>query len=80
MKQVGIITFHRTNNYGAALQSYALQQVLNKQYNAEILDYRSPYLESLYLGNTASIKNKVRTLARKFIYPIKTKQLDKVGS
>lgn len=77
MKQVGIITFHRTNNYGAALQSYALQQVLNKQYNAEILDYRSPYLESLYLGNTASIKNKVRTLARKFIYPIKTKQLDK---
>lgn len=77
MRQVGIITFHRTNNYGAALQSYALQRMLNKEYNAEILDYRSPYLESLYLGNNMGIKNKIRALARKFIYPVEIIQLDK---
>lgn len=77
MKQIAIITFHRTNNYGAALQSYALQQALSSEYRAEILDYRSPYLESLYLGNNSDIKNKVRIIARRIVYPVKTSQLDR---
>ena len=30
MKRVGIITFHRANNFGAVLQCYALQEILKK--------------------------------------------------
>ncbi len=30
MKKIGIMTFHRAKNYGAMLQSYALQETLNK--------------------------------------------------
>lgn len=40
MKKIGIITIVKANNYGAELQSYALQQKLNMLgYDAEIIDY-----------------------------------------
>ena len=77
MKCIAILTFHRTNNYGAALQAYALQYVLSKKYKIEILDYRSPYLEKIYLRNETRIGDKVRRLIRRVLYPIRTKQLDK---
>ena len=39
--KVGILTFHRANNYGAVLQAYALQTYLETiGVNAEIVDYR----------------------------------------
>ncbi len=38
--KVGIITFHRAYNYGAALQAYALREALNKMdVDAEVIDY-----------------------------------------
>lgn len=77
MRHIAIITFHRTHNYGAALQSYALQCVLNQKYKAEILDYRSPYLEKLYLRNKTDIKTKIRGFIRKVVYPIRTRKLEK---
>lgn len=39
--KTGIITFHKSNNYGAVLQAYALQHVINKYTICEIIDYRS---------------------------------------
>lgn len=40
MKKIGIITILKTNNYGAELQAYATQAILNKLgYKAEIIDY-----------------------------------------
>lgn len=40
MKEIGIITILKTNNYGAELQAYATQAILNKLgYKAEIIDY-----------------------------------------
>lgn len=40
--KVGILTFHRTVNYGAVLQAYALQRSLSKKrINTEIIDYRN---------------------------------------
>ncbi len=40
MKKIGIITILKTNNYGAELQAYATQAILNKLgYDAEIIDY-----------------------------------------
>ncbi len=39
-KKVGIITFHRAPNYGAVLQTYALQTaVQNEGYDVEVIDY-----------------------------------------
>ena len=49
MKRVGIITFHRANNFGAVLQCYALQEILKKLgYNAQVVDFREPYTELIY--------------------------------
>ena len=40
MRKVGIITILKTNNYGAELQAYATQAILNKLgFKAEIIDY-----------------------------------------
>ena len=39
-KKVGVITFHRALNYGAVLQSYALQVFLrNNGFDSELIDY-----------------------------------------
>lgn len=39
--RIGILTFHRGNNYGGILQCYALQQVLKKLgHTVEVIDYR----------------------------------------
>lgn len=45
MKRIGILTFHRAINYGAFLQSYSLQQWLDKNLkgvDVEIIDYVPP--------------------------------------
>ena len=43
MKTIGTITFHNSINYGAQLQTYALQKVLaDMGYKNEIIDYRPP--------------------------------------
>lgn len=45
----GTLTFHRTTNYGAVFQTYALQQCLIKMgIENEVVDYRSPILEERY--------------------------------
>lgn len=41
--KIGLITFHLSNNYGAILQTYALQTVLqNSGHNVEIINYSPP--------------------------------------
>lgn len=48
-KKVGILTFHRADNFGAALQCYALQEVLKSLGNdVEIINYKQPYIEKIY--------------------------------
>ena len=47
--KVGIITFHNTSNYGAALQAYATFSALKEQgYDAEIIDYSNKYRDKKY--------------------------------
>lgn len=55
--KVGIVTFQETNNYGANLQNYALQQAI-KQLGSEpeTIDYRSRYIGRPY--GLAHLKNK----------------------
>jgi len=45
MKKIGILTFHCAHNYGAVLQTYALQEFLKKHdYNTSVIDYRPSYI------------------------------------
>lgn len=54
-KKIATLTFHRAINYGAILQTYALQKSIQKMgYDTEVLDYRNDFLESLH--NPYSLK------------------------
>lgn len=47
--RIGILTFHRADNYGAVLQCYALQEFLKRLgYQVYVLDYRQSYIEFMY--------------------------------
>lgn len=49
MKKIGIITFHRANNFGAVLQCYALQETLKQLgLDPQVVDYREPFTELIY--------------------------------
>lgn len=64
-KDVGIITILRVNNYGAELQAYATQRIMNLMgYNAEIIDY-------LYYHNLGHIKEKCSMPF--YPYPLKSR-------
>lgn len=60
--KIGILTFHRTTNYGAALQAYALQNTLQGLTNQEILiiDYHNNdvyrYYDYRVFSDTRSLK------------------------
>lgn len=44
MKKIGIITFHRANNYGVTLQAYSTAYFLKKRgYDVQIIDYTNRY-------------------------------------
>ena len=46
-KKIGIITFHGALNYGAVLQTYALQTELEKLgCEAEVLNYSNPHVST----------------------------------
>lgn len=47
--RVGILTFHRAHNYGAALQAYALMRACEKLgFNTSIIDYAPAYIDDQY--------------------------------
>lgn len=49
MKKIGIITFHRADNYGAVLQVVALQRaIIQLKYCCEILDYDAKIISQNY--------------------------------
>lgn len=50
MDDIGILTFHRADNYGSVLQTYALQTYLKKKFGlrAEIVDYAPECQEEFY--------------------------------
>ncbi|MDR1539501.1 MAG: polysaccharide pyruvyl transferase family protein [Clostridiales bacterium] len=72
MRRIGILTFHRACNYGAALQAYALYSVVRKlladDTAVEVVDYLCDHLESVYnpfrlpdqSGRFALIKKTIR--------------------
>lgn len=77
---IGILTFHRADNYGALLQVYALQQKLYEKANTvEIIDYRCQAIENEYIYNfvPAFRKNLIKWLCNfiKNIYIVPKKRI-----
>lgn len=61
MIKIGILTFHRANNYGAVLQNYALLQCIQscgEYISVETIDYRCPEIEKPYISFVYDPKGK----------------------
>lgn len=47
--KIGIITFHKAENFGAVLQCFALQTFLQSlNFDVKIIDYQSPHIRKVY--------------------------------
>lgn len=62
MKKIGILTFHKAINYGAILQTFALQEKFKEQSElTDVIDYRSEYFRNLYgVQKNFSTSNKMK--------------------
>ena len=57
MKQAGILTFHKSNNYGAVLQAYALKCAIEEYgYCTHVIDYQ--YVEASRMSFLVFLKKK----------------------
>ena len=75
--KVGIITYHRAKNLGAMLQSYALQQILEKYYGeCEIIDYRNKKMEDLYRIKKTREINSLKEKIKNILYMRKNKKFE----
>lgn len=76
--KIGIITFHASDNCGSELQTFALQNVLEKKFNAEveIINFRSKQQREMYsiFVPTKRFRDVLRNLLRCFMYPILKKE------
>lgn len=59
------MTFHRAKNYGAMLQSYALQETLNKKFDTYLVDYRCPEIEEKYYAKKTLVR-KIKNFLKLF--------------
>ena len=64
---IGIITFHSAHNYGACLQAYALQTILdNNGYNVRIIDFKNDYIDrnfKPFVIRKGNIVRKIKSVA-----------------
>lgn len=76
--KIGILTFHRVYNYGAVLQSYALQKVIKQLgYDVEIIDYWCDYIYRPYsIENfkTKSFTDYIMGICGRIIYNFRKKK------
>lgn len=80
MKKIGIITFHRSYNYGSVLQAYALQKKIKElapEVSCEHIDYYPPNykkMRSIFVP-IKSVRNLVRNIIALIkLYPITNKR------
>ncbi len=73
-KKVNIVTFHDAQNYGAMLQAYALQNILEKEYDVEIIDYKNEVIQKqnkIFSINKKNLKTIIRSLIHIVLYGYK---------
>lgn len=67
--KIGIMTYHRAVNYGAILQTYALNKVLSKlNCDCEVIDYRCSKIEDNYKIKSLSECRNLKDIAKSLIY------------
>lgn len=76
--RVGILTFHRAENFGAVLQAYALQTFLqNNGCDVSIIDYRNHNIEAMYdIFNPRILFSRKNVLASLRLYLSRFKNID----
>ena len=68
-QKIGILTFQNTMNYGAVLQSYALQRYLHSiGIEADIIDYRNTAIEKRESPSKISIKCGIKKWIKYILY------------
>ena len=68
MKRVGIVTFHRADNYGAVLQNYALQKAVGDWCNVETVNYKCDfYKKAIETGKVDICESERQLLAQKIL-------------
>ena len=76
MKKVGIVTIHKSSNFGGSLQAYALYKFLEQQGNiVEIIDLLRPVHDRFifdskyrpYRSQNYSLKNRLREILKKML-------------
>lgn len=81
--KIGILTFHRAENFGAVLQAYALSRYLTSFNNeVEIIDYRCPQIDITYhiFNPRVLFKNRYFIFALKYTYKIYLNRFHKIRS
>ena len=70
MSKTGLITFHRTTNFGSYLQTYGLyKKIIDLGYDCEIIDYRCPAVEKREKLQKAYGKDAKNILKRVLLQP-----------
>ena len=68
MKKIGILTYHRSINYGAMLQAYALRYTIQKLgYKVEVIDYGKIGQEKIFFWSTSSLKSIFGSIINNFL-------------
>jgi len=73
---IGILTFHRSLNYGAVLQTYGLQKFLSQNFcdeTYEIVDYRCPRFTDLYESFSFFKRKSIKNLLKDIHFLVKRK-------
>lgn len=74
-KKAGIVTFHTALNYGAVLQTYALQKFANSiGIENEIINYDCPFIKKCYSPFFISGKKVINSLIRGIVFRGKIKK------
>lgn len=77
MKKIGILTYHKSINYGSVLQAFALSKLLKRKgFEVEIIDYEPASYNSQYriFEKTTSVHNVAANIRRLLIFDILWKQ------
>lgn len=77
VKRIGILTFHKSINYGSVLQAFALSDLLsNRGYAVEIIDYEPASYSTQYriFEKNTSVHNVAANIRRLSVFDILWKQ------
>ncbi len=83
MKKIGILTFHRSINYGAFMQAYSLSKKIKKRFpdvTVEIIDYTSKIMDDHYVPkiNLSTLRNPRGYFPKKKQYKLFKEALDRL--